>query len=350
MTERASEATRQWRILIVGCGSIGRRHISNLLALGQRQLSLVDADGQTLRRACEEFHLPGVHTLDEGLAWSPDAVMVATPTADHLRVALAAARCGAHLFIEKPLADTLEGAEELIRLVNERGLVTLVGCNMRFHPGPQLVRQVLADGRLGHPLGARLEVGSFLPSWRPDIDYRTSYSARKDRGGGCVLDGIHELDIACWLFGFPHEVFAVVRQGTSLQIETEELAEIILRYPSELVVSVHLDYVQQWRQRRYEVIASRGTVVWEHRRHEVMMFQGETGGPIRLGYESTYDVNQMYREELQHFLRCLNGVEQPVADIRWAAQVSRVALAVKQSAQTHQALSLLGEPSLVNAP
>lgn len=336
---------RPWRVLVVGCGSIGRRHIGNLLALGQREIRLVDPDAGTLRRACDEFDFAGTPHLDGGLAWAPEVVVVANPTADHVDTALAAARRGCHLLIEKPLGDRLDGVEELIRIAEERGLVTLVGCNMRFHPGPRLVHRILASGTLGPALGARMEVGSYLPSWRPGTDYRRSYSARKDLGGGCILDAIHEIDLACWLFGWPQAVTAMTRAGTSLGIETEELAEILLRFEGELIVSLHLDYVQRWRQRRCEVIADGGTVLWESRTDDVRVFTGEATEPERLGYEAAYDINQMYVEELRHFLRCVSGLDQPCADVAWAARVTQVALAAKASARTHQPVELEWESS-----
>lgn len=337
-------AFSRWRFLVVGCGSIGRRHVRNLLALGQREVRLVDPDASALEHACAEFGLTGSTQLEDGLVWRPDAVIVANPTAFHIPTALAAARQGCHLFIEKPLGDSLDGADELLRLARERRLVTLVGCNMRFHPGPRLVYETLSGGGLGRVLGARLEVGSYLPSWHPGQDYRGRYSSRRDLGGGVILDAIHELDLACWLFGFPREVIAMVRDGTSLGIETEELAEVLLLH-DEPIVSVHLDYVQRWRQRRCEVIGERGSVAWESRRGEVWALFAGAAEPIRLGYDPGYDANEMYLAELRHFLRCLEGAESPCADVEWAARVTRVALAAKESGLTRQPRALAWEPS-----
>jgi len=340
----------QRRILVAGCGSIGRRHAKNLLVLGQEQLMLVDPDPAARARACAEFGLPGGSSIEEGLAWGPAAVVVANPTAEHVPTALAAVRRGCHVFIEKPLGHTLEGVEELLRVVHERQLVTLVGCNLRFHPGPRLVQGALAAGTLGRVLSARLEVGSYLPSWRPGTDYRQSYSARQALGGGCILDAIHELDLACWYFGFPREVFVMATAGVSLNIETEAVAEILLRYPDDLVVSIHLDYVQRWRQRRCEIIGEHGTIAWESRQADVRIVRGETGEPERLGYELDYEINCMYQEEMQHFLQCLDRVESPAADVAWASQVTRVALAAKASAASSQPVSLSSETMTLSRP
>jgi predicted dehydrogenase len=340
----AEASVRPRRILVVGCGSIGRRHTGNLLVLGQRELRLVDPDSQALKRACAAHGLAGSPYIEEGLAWKPEVVLVANPTAYHVATALEAARHGCHLFVEKPLGNSLQGMEELLQTVQERRLVTMVGCNLRFHPGPKLVHESLAQGTIGRPLAARLEAGSYLPSWRPGTRYQESYSASKMLGGGCILDGIHELDLACWYFGWPREVFARAAEGASLGIETEALAEILLTYPDGLLVSIHLDYVQRWRQRRCEVIGERGTIAWEARREEVQRYREDASAPERLGYEPGYDINQMYVEELREFLRCVDERESCAADVHWAARVTQIALAAKQSVASRQPVSVDVEP------
>ena len=208
---------RQWRILVVGCGSIGRRHIRNLLSLGQRTLHLVEMDHVRLQQGTQEFGVPGTRTLEESWAWRPEVVIVANPTSWHVETATAAAAQGCHLLIEKPLSDRLEGVEALLRMVGEKQLIALVGCNLRFHPGPALIHHWLTQSECGKILSARFEAGSYLPSWRPGTDFRVSYSAQAALGGGCVLDDIHELDLACWLFGMPREVVAITQDGSALE-------------------------------------------------------------------------------------------------------------------------------------
>jgi len=340
-----SAPTRQWRILVMGCGSIGRRHARNLLALEQHQVHLVDPDPATLSQACEELGVSGSRTLAQGLAWSPEAAIIATPTSMHVDTALELARHRCHLFIEKPLGASLEGTDALVQLARAHRLVTLVGCNMRFHPGPRLVHQTLAAGAIGSPLGARLEVGSYLPSWHPGHAYQYSYSAQEALGGGCVLDAIHELDLACWWFGWPKEVVAALRPGTSLGIETEELAELLLWFDQDVVVSVHMDYVQRWRQRRSEIIGAGGTLLWDRRTGHVQLYRAQDERPQLLSEDAEYDLNRMYRDELAHWLRCLDGAETPCADVEWGLKVLRLALAAKESARKRQAVALMGEPA-----
>jgi predicted dehydrogenase len=118
--------------------------------------------------------------VEAGLEWAPELVIVATPTALHAEHALAAARRGCHVFVEKPLAHSSAGVWELADEVARRDLISLVGCNMRFHPGPAAVKRLLDSGAIGRVLFARLHAGSYLPEWRPGQDYRESYSAKAD--------------------------------------------------------------------------------------------------------------------------------------------------------------------------
>jgi predicted dehydrogenase len=136
--------------------------------------------------------------VEAGLNWQPDFVVIATPTHLHLEHGLRVVREGVHLFMEKPLCHSPEGMSEFAALVESKKVVSMVGCNMRFHPGPARVKQLLSEGRIGRILFARLHTGSYLPKWRPSTDYRTNYAAREETGGGCILDWIHEIDLTRW--------------------------------------------------------------------------------------------------------------------------------------------------------
>src|SRR5882672_7407751 len=123
----------------------------------------------------------------------PDTVLVTAPSSMHVELAIVGARNGCHLFIEKPLSHTLDGVGELLETVKRQTLITMVGCNMRFHPGPALVKRLIDEGVVGNVLAARVKTGSYLPEWRPGMNYRDSYSASVQMGGGALLDCIHEI-------------------------------------------------------------------------------------------------------------------------------------------------------------
>src|SRR5437868_2854820 len=150
---------RGMKAAIIGGGSIGTRHLQNLKKLGVTDLALVEPDAGRRDEIARTNGVIGFAKLEEALAQKPDFVLIASPSSLHVEQALLAARRGCHLFIEKPLAIAADGLAELEAEVRRLGLITLVGCNMRFHPGPALVKSLLQEERIGQVLFARLHTG-----------------------------------------------------------------------------------------------------------------------------------------------------------------------------------------------
>jgi predicted dehydrogenase len=319
------------RALIAGCGSIGRRHLSNLRALCPAEIvawRTTDRDAGALRA---EFELREEPSLEAALGLRPDFAIVANPTSRHVPVALEIARAGVPLLIEKPLSDRLDGVAELIGTVEDRRLLAMVGFNLRFHPGLQLLKALLEGGRIGRALALRAEVGQYLPDWHPGEDYRRGGSARRDLGGGVVLDLIHEIDYALWLMGTAVEVKGMAARVGELEIETEDVAEIVLRFESGALGSVHMDYLQRAPARRCRVIGSEGTLEWDYFAGEVRLFEARTGRWTTTKQEP-FERNDMYRAEMAHFLECLAGRARPPVGLREAAASLEVALAARDGA------------------
>ena len=215
------------RVLIAGLGSIGRRHLRNLLRLGVDDILLYRTRPDPPEEAPE---LPVFTDLSLALAARPDVVIVSNPTSHHLRVAVPAAEAGCHLFIEKPLSHSWAGVDELLATVRRRGLITLMGFDLRFDPGLRTIRGLLADGRIGRVVGVQAQVGQYLPDWHPWEDYRRGVSARVEAGGGVILDLIHELDYLTWLLGPASSVACFADRVSGLEIETEDTAAMLLRF------------------------------------------------------------------------------------------------------------------------
>ncbi|MBI4356173.1 MAG: Gfo/Idh/MocA family oxidoreductase [Candidatus Omnitrophica bacterium] len=326
------------RTAVIGCGSIGLRHLRNLHRLGWDDLVVWDpqADRRAeARRACGAR--PAV-SLADAVGGGAQVAFVTTPTALHLPAALEAARAGCHLFIEKPLSHTAEGLEELVEKVRRHQLITLVGCNMRFHHGPATIKRLLDEGAVGRVISASFDAGQYLPDWHPEQDYRQQYSARRALGGGVVLDGIHELDLARWFFGEVAEAFAYGGHRSSLEIDVEDTADILLKFQRGASATVHLDYVQRVYGRRCKVIGEQGTILWDMTEGSVRLYTASTRGWQEFPPPAGYTVNDMYVAELQHFLRCLEGTEQPMQDLHEARQALHLALAVQSSLDTGSAV------------
>lgn len=319
------------RVSIFGCGSIGKRHARNLLSLGVRDI--VASDPRADRRA--EMETLGVRTVPDHRQALEGAqvAFVCSPTSLHLAQAWDAAEQGCHLFIEKPLSTSPEGCEKLASLVEGNGLKSLVGCNFRFHPGLVKTQDLLREGLPGSIVSARARFGQYLPDWHPWEDYRQMYSARRDLGGGVLLDRVHELDYLCWLLGPVDEVFAFMGKNSTLELDTEDTVELLLRFSSGAFGSIHLDYVRRTYACDLEVTGDEGTVLWSFHDQEIRWYDARSRTWSSLAWPK-YDTNEMYREELAHFLRVLRDEEPSAQDIHQAITVQRIAgAAVRSSAE-----------------
>jgi predicted dehydrogenase len=288
------------RVAVLGCGSIGRRHAANLRELGTGAVLAYDPQPAALRAAAETGAAT-TESLERVWAFRPDAVIVAAPTDQHVSLALEAARRGCHLLIEKPLAHELNGIDTLVRKAQERGLVTLVACNMRFHPGPAAIQRLLDVGAIGRVIAARLQTGSYLPRWRPGQDYRASYSASAT-SGGAVLDCIHEIDLALWYFGPASLCGSAIVPAQTLGLATDGVAELLLRHSSGVLCSVHLNFVQRDYRRGCQVIGSEGTLYWDFVEGRVTRYGPDGALAETIAQPIAWQTNDMYLAELEHFL------------------------------------------------
>lgn len=322
------------RMLVAGCGSIGRRHAANARELGEA--AVMDPNDAVRGVVAGELGIPGFGSMDEALAWAPDCVVVATPTHLHLPVAEQAVRAGAHVLVEKPLSHDLEGTEEFLALARKRGVMVRVVCNMRFHPAIRALR----DGvkAIGRPLFARAQYGNYLPDMRPCADYRELYCANRSMGGGVILDAIHEIDYLAWLFGPVESVRCEAATVSDLDIDVEDYAGMIMRHAGGVRSEVHLDYLQRYKRRGCEVAGTEGTVVWlsEGKAPEtciVRLYRAGTGAWETLLDAPALNAGHMYFDMLESFAAAVKGEGDGLLDGPGARGVLGAVLAAKQSVE-----------------
>jgi predicted dehydrogenase len=322
------------RFVILGAGSIGQRHLRNVLALGHDVVAVHDPHPDALEQASRLARSACRLTRDEAQALDTDAeaVLVCSPTASHVAQARTALARGRHVFIEKPLASSLDGTDALVREAAAARRIVLVGCNLRFLPSLALVKRLLDDGRIGRPLSARAHCGYYLPYWRPHTDYRHGYGARQTTGGGIILDSIHEFDYLAWLMGPPREVFCYAGRVSSLEIDTEDTADVLLKFAYGTVANIHLDYLQRTYRRSCDLIGEDGVISWDYIAQSVSLY-GKDDRRLEVFQESiNTERNQMFVDELRHFVRSIEGAETPALDAEGGRAVLAVALAAKASA------------------
>jgi predicted dehydrogenase len=335
------------KLLICGLGSIGRRHLRNLQALGETDILLYRTGRSTLPDD-ELANLPVETDLAAALALHPQAVIVSNPTALHLEVVIPAAAAGCHLLIEKPLSNSMERLDELQAAVQRGGGQVLVGFHFRYHPGLQKAAELLACGAIGKPLSARAHWGEYLPGWHPWEDYHQAYSARPDLGGGVILTLCHPLDYLRWLLGEAAAVWAFTGRLSDLDLQVEDTAEIGLQFRSGVLGSVHLDYNQRPSAHTLEIIGSRGTLHWENSSGAVTLFRADnaeqtSGCP--LGWETFpappgFERNDLFLGEMRHFLAVARGESAPACTLQDGVEALRLALAAHRSARERKLVEL----------
>jgi predicted dehydrogenase len=208
----------------------------------------------------------------------------------------------------------------------------MVGCNMRFHPGPARVKQLLEAGAIGRVIAARIVTGSYLPDWRPGTDYRDGYSASAERGGGAILDCIHEIDLSLWYLGPGTVVGAAAVPARSIGLQVEGLAEILIRHDSGALSSVHLNFVERGYRRTCRFLGSEGAISWDFEGGGVV-WQG-SDGRARARYERPDDwcVNSMYVDEMKHFLECVSARTTPQGTLEEGSRALGIALGARRMA------------------
>jgi predicted dehydrogenase len=251
---------------------------------------------------------------------------------------LALAREGVHLFVEKPIANTLEGIDELIDLCQLKGLVLSVGYNLRFYEPMRVLRRELRA--IGKVVLVRAEVGQYLPDWRPGADYRLGVSAREELGGGVVLELSHELDYVRWLIGEVATVSASVGRLGGLEIDVEDTAEIILGFADGAIGNIHMDMIQRAKVRSCRIIGTEGTLEWDGIEHRVRYFSAAAQAWEYLFEEENFDSNQMFVDEIEHFLKCVTEGGDPLVSGQDGRRVLEIALAVKSAAVTRRQVLL----------
>lgn len=327
------------KALVIGYGSIARRHMRNLYQLHPETTFWVCRNRSL---PVEEPYVAQVVTdFDAALAWQPDIAIVASPATDHIWMAQRLAEENVHLLIEKPLSVSLEGVVQLVERVQTNQTALLVGYNFRFYPPLQIAKDALDSGAIGDLYYARAEVGQYLPDWRPHLDYRQAVSAQKQLGGGATLELSHEIDYVRWIVGNKmHSVQAHQAQVSSLELEVEDMVDIILRSAHNQVASLHMDFLQRVPRRSLTLVGSTGTILVDLIQHHVQMATAPTKTWQTLWETANWDTNTMYMTLMQHFMDCVRGKASPIIQYSEAVEVLEIIQATQAAATSGKVVYL----------
>jgi len=315
-------------VLVVGYGSIGKRHTRNLMELDCIDKITVYTK---LRNDINKLNNDKIVFIDTTKIILNDLcnlqrfdfAIIANETYKHVDTAIKLAQQNVNLFIEKPLSHNIEKIDLLNAIVRENKIKVFVAYNLRFLGAIQFIKKQLKDNKIGKLYFAKIEAGQYLPSWRPDSDYKNSYSSRKNYGGGVALDLSHEIDYMRYLFGNPRTWHCIKKKVSDLEIDSDDLFEGVYEYADGLVCNVHMDYLQIDKKRNIRIIGSNGSIECDLI-HKTIKMNIIGQNQFVVDDPKLFDINQTYIDELVSFIKSMKEGFEPLVGLDEGIQVIRL--------------------------
>lgn len=304
MKQSSIELKRRYQIkkaLIVGCGSIGQRHIQNLRHLGINEIVALRSNKGHFKKLDQKLNVQEVTGWDDAINSKPDVAFVCNPTSLHVETARRIAPHVRGLFIEKPLGSSLDGLKELLIEIKQQKVTTLVGFNLQYHPAIQAIQLLLENDQLGKPIQFQCQVGQWLPDWHPYENYQKAYYALKELGGGATLTLSHEIRLATELFGTAKRIYCQFTPSENLPLDVDVISDLVVQHETAAISKIHLDFIQRPLCRNGSIDCEQGKILYDLDKLNVVVQQENSN---RIIWEDPhYDSNNSYMRELETFLR-----------------------------------------------
>ena len=303
------------KVLIIGLGSIAQKHIESIKKIDPFVMLYA------LRSSSNSINIQDIVDIYklEDIPSDIDFILITNPTSLHAETILRLIKFEKPLFIEKPVFDTLSNKDEIIKKVVEKNIKTYVGCNLRFHPALNFIKNLLNKNNIKIN-EVNIYCGSYLPDWRPSQDYRVSYSSNKQLGGGVHLDLIHELDYAIWLFGKPIKYNSIKRKVSNLLIDTIDFSNYNLAY-SDFNVSITLNYYRNKPKRQLEIILENEIILCDLLTSTITNINND----IIFNYED-FSFSKTYLYQMEYFINSLKSKNVYMNDIQESFEILKIAL------------------------
>ena len=304
------------KLLIAGLGSIGQRHYKNLIQLGYKDI-IVYRTGKGDRKFVGDFektHRPVVfNDLKKAFAQNPDILIISNPTMFHAKFIKHGIENNVKgIFVEKPIAVSSKSLENLSKKAEAKNIIVYAAYNLRFHPLLEKMRKIMQDNGIGKILSASVDMGEYLPDWHPWEDYRKTYAARSDLGGGVVLTQSHDIDYLYWFFGMPQKIASFGGTRTGLEVNADDLVKAVLEYTDGSVASLHMDFYKRPPRRIFEVMGTKGTLLWDYHEGTLKLIQHDKNKKIKtMLVPRKFERNEMFIKEMKHFINCVKRKEEP---------------------------------------
>lgn len=345
------------KALFLGLGSIGQRHLRNFISLVpdsqvlavriSRSAPLLSNENQVVEGGsiAQAYSILELPSLQEALEEKPELVFITNPTILHYDSVISSLNFDTKIFIEKPVSHDLTSAKELADREFKLGTKKcMVGYQFRFHPALKIIKRILQEKRIGSIVNVSLVNGEYMPGWHPYEDYRQSYAARKELGGGALLTQIHDFDYATWLFGLPTRLFAIGGKLSKLEIDVEDSVQLLLEsnpdfQESRFPISVTLDYLRSPPKRSISIIGDEGCIDCDLVQNSVSI--------TYVGRKETdvynfpdFNRNMLFVDQMKCFLSFALNNSLPSVDIDSALASMRIAEGAKLSLENKQVIDL----------
>jgi predicted dehydrogenase len=322
---------KQLKFLVIGCGSIGQRHIKTLLSLGFENIEVYDTNKKMLKKIKKYTSVKILNSLEFN---EPDCTFICTPPNLHAQLMLKALKFNSNVFVEKPISNSMKQLKKISELAKQKSLHVFVGYVLRFDNGLTKIKKIISEGKLGKILSINASYGWYLPNWRPTQNYRKNYTASIAQGGGIILDASHDVNYLQWLCGDIEEVFCWHSKISQLRVETEGLAEILLKFKSKTLGHIHLDFINPKDTRHCEIIGSKATIRWSFT-EQTIEFQKN----LKIQHLKFKDNSEeIYKDEIKYIIKCLKGEKNHLIDIISSISTLEVSLAAKKSGKTNKSI------------
>lgn len=317
------------KLLVIGVGSIGERHLRCFLATGRAEAVFVEVNAALRQTIAERYSVPGFASLDEALATQPTVAVVAVPAHLHITIATQLAERGLHLLIEKPLGTTTDGIDRLQQIVRERGLIAGVAYVYRSHPLLTAMRTALQDGRFGRPVELIAVSGQHFPTYRPA--YRDIYYKDRTTGGGAIQDALtHVINAGEWLLGPVERLVADAAHQVLEGVAVEDTVHLLARHGG-VMASYSLNQHQAPNEFTLTIICERGTIRWESHLNR-MSWLTAPGTDWQEERIAPLERDTLFVRQADQFLTAIEQRTPPACSLEDGLQTLRVNLAALASA------------------
>lgn len=317
-------------ILIIGSGSVGKRHARNLAAL-ECPISCVDPRDDRRRELAAETPVVGAHaTVEAALeAGGLDGVVVASPTLFHPANTVAALNARLPVLLEKPVAKTAAEAKTMLDAERRSGVPVLLGYTWRWWPPLARVRELLAEKAIGSLRHVQFHMSAHLADWHPWEPYQEFFMASAAQGGGALLDESHWIDLMGWLFGAPQQLIGRVEKISDLQIDADDTVDVLAVFAGGLRVSIHLDLYGRPHEKFIRFVGEGGTLIWSAEPNRIAI--GRQGAQIWEEETFTCERNDMFVAVAREFVDVIGGRAAPSCTLSEGVGVMELIEAIRVS-------------------